>query len=43
MRGPRHDPCGTLIAASLTFESVPSTLHNCLRLDKYDLNQDSSC
>ena len=33
-RGPRHDPCGTPIVISLTFESVPLTLQNCFLLDK---------
>ena len=41
-RGPRHDPCGTPIVISLSFESVPLTLQNCFRLDKYYLNQESS-
>ena len=41
-RGPRHDPCGTPIVISLTFESVPLTIQNCFRLDRYDINLESS-
>ena len=40
--GPRHGPCGTPMVTSLAFESVPLTLQNCSRLDRYDLNQESS-
>ena len=40
--GPRYYPCGTPMVTSLTFESVPHTLQNCFRLDRYDLNQERS-
>ena len=39
-RGPRHDPCGTPIVISLSFESVPLTLQNYFRLDSYNINQE---